>query len=625
MDTHKNFISLPVGMLLLCLGTLLSCKDYTIAPVLINPGFEMNPPLPTGVWIERLRKPTDAGNFLLTAQYDKGAVMSDYLAMMISDSIKLVWHDDGENNDAKAGDGIYSVVIQQDEQALTRELEDFSARLKAQKRLITFENRAVVEMDRDRVLKEFPFINKIDLGARLPIDILELALPTPAEVASIRSHSLFITDGSVVGDFVRAPSPCNPDLSFTSTGVWSLGALMTELANEPVTGMKPVDFVMNWLSLWQHDAVVNGDTAKARGIAGVIRAWHFFSGPGQPLRIDRLPFQLRAIVNRLDLRGNSGYGFSNAGEARFIFTLVDNDCNGAPFNIILEYGVNKRTCAEITAYAQQWLDLQTETVGSEAYNAKLQAITDQFTKAGTNPDGPAGSSLNQLRTNEIAIGSPWEMREFVMADSTRTLEMHTVAQTPSDVHNAKNDFTEPFPTLSDVERMVGYINAHAATISANRYTVPDSVGGIPFLGAKSRVSSDFTYHWNGSTNPMDVSRYIINDQARHIFSLNTCSGCHRGEVTVNFTHVNHSFTVLSSFLTGLGSDDRSTDDDTDPTGFFYVNDVAGRPTAGPTQRGFNDLDRRARDLFTLRDGCRARISLRDVVRVIRFNPVRMSH
>lgn len=611
---------------LLYLSVLLSCqKSEDAVQVRINLSFEMDPPIPSAVWIEKLKEPVSEGNFLITAQFNKKEVQSDAFAFMLSDSITLVMHDDGKNNDEKRGDGIYSLVIKQDEQAVQKEFADFTRRLKEQKQIVRFEKRQGIILNRDALLKEFPLPERIDPGFRIPIGILELPLPTADDLAKIRSHSLFVMDNSVTGDPVRSPSPCNPDLSVTGVGSWSLGKLLTELCNEPVTGINPIDFTLNWFSLWEADARANGDLLQARAISRVIGEWHFHSGPGQPLRMDRLPFILRAIVNRLDLRGNTGYGFSNAGEGRFIFTAVDHDCNSVPFNIILEYGVNKKTCAELSAYAHQWLDLQTETIGSEAYNAKLQAITDQFTLAGTNPDKPNGSSLNQLRSNEIALDRPWELREFVLADSTHTLELHTVAQTPSDVHNAVNTFTSPLPTTADVERMVKYVNDHAASIATNNYVVPDSVDGAPFLGGKSQVASDFTYHWNGSGNPVNVLRYIVNDEARHIFSLNTCSGCHRGEVQTNFTHIEPTVNMLSSFLTGLGPDSNAGDDDTDPAGLFYVNDIAGRPTSGPAQRGFNDLDRRARDLYSLGGGCTFHISLPRIIQTLRFRPVRMVH
>ncbi len=45
-------------------------------------------------------------------------------------------------------------------------------------------------------------------------------------------------------------------------------------------------------------------------------------------------------------------------------------------------------------------------LGSAAYNLALQNITDQFSKCGTNTSRPNQSSLNALRTNEIALVLP---------------------------------------------------------------------------------------------------------------------------------------------------------------------------------------------------------------------------
>ena len=89
--------------------------------------------------------------------------------------------------------------------------------------------------------------------------------------------------------------------------------------------------------------------------------------------------------------------------------------------VIFEFGINKpirSTCDVKKTWAQQWVALKDLTIGSSEYNQALQKITDQYTLCGTNPNKPNQSSLDQLRTNEIALspGSPgeWEMREFIL-------------------------------------------------------------------------------------------------------------------------------------------------------------------------------------------------------------------
>ena len=75
--------------------------------------------------------------------------------------------------------------------------------------------------------------------------------------------------------------------------------------------------------------------------------------------------------------------------------------------VIFEYGINKpATCGDQKAWAQQWVNLKNLTLGSSEYNQALQNITDQFTLCGTNPIKPNQSSLDQLRTNEVALSPP---------------------------------------------------------------------------------------------------------------------------------------------------------------------------------------------------------------------------
>ena len=129
------------------------------------------------------------------------------------------------------------------------------------------------------------------------------------------------------------------------------------------------------------------------------------------------PFKLTAIINRFDLR--NGTDSNAAGESRFVFCLIDNDCTKAEqFNVIFEYGNNiANTCTDIHAWAQRWVDLKDHTIGSPDYNTALQNITDQFISCGSNPLKPNQSSLDHVRTNEIVLsGLPllWELREFII-------------------------------------------------------------------------------------------------------------------------------------------------------------------------------------------------------------------
>ena len=147
-------------------------------------------------------------------------------------------------------------------------------------------------------------------------------------------------------------------------------------------------------------------------------------------------------MNRLDLRENTVYGGANAGEARFVFGFLN--CHDAfpplpdtqESTVILEYGIDKSGCFAVRNWAQQWKALGALALGSPAYNAALQAITDQFTLANADPgQNPNRSAINQVRTNETFFFIPhWQLREAKLchpkAGCGGLLEHTTIVQTP---------------------------------------------------------------------------------------------------------------------------------------------------------------------------------------------------
>jgi hypothetical protein len=155
-----------------------------------------------------------------------------------------------------------------------------------------------------------------------------LTIITPDEIATARSSStririppgsiamhfstvdprreLMITDLSVVNDRNRTFDICgnvgNPN------GAWTFKTLMTNMANQPVTGIDPAVFVENWVRNWTVNHSINTFAVPARANIGpqVLNAWPRLSN-GR-LNLDRSPFRLLAIVNRVDLRKNTVYG-----------------------------------------------------------------------------------------------------------------------------------------------------------------------------------------------------------------------------------------------------------------------------------------------------------------------------
>src|SRR5262249_40211830 len=158
----------------------------------------------------------------------------------------------------------------------------------------------------------------------------------------------------------------------------------------------------------------------------------------QKLDLAQAPFRLLAIVNRIDLAGNPSYGTVGGAEGRFVFAALDSSCQPVDFNVILEYGVPRTTCAQLRDWANAWLALDGLTLGSAAYTQARETITDVSTSAGAAPTKPAGSAIDQVRSNEIILGAEgeplrqWELREFALENaggSAVALHEATVKQT----------------------------------------------------------------------------------------------------------------------------------------------------------------------------------------------------
>lgn len=435
-----------------------------------------------------------------------------------------------------------------------------------------------LELDPEEPLVEFrraeldpafaPVFDGTILG--FPIGLFGKILPGDVDPAT----SLMITDLGVVEDPMRTFDMCGPGGAPIGTpgGPWTFAHLMREMAMG--SGFSAEDFTLLWLNTWLLPQAANGivvnDPARAFQLQNrIINPWIAASG-GTP-DIERFPARLLAIVNRPDLADAVGYGKpGSGGEGRFVFGLLDlsgGGCFTLPFTVIFEYGIDVNGCSDLKGWHQQWKDLDNNPVGSPAYNAALEAITRQFTDHGTNPNQlPNQSSLSQLRTNEIALNAPWELREFTLQGPAGAtpgeLALVTVKQTPDlGLNNT--------PTLSV------FIASVAGDILADQHVVPNRFPTLldPFLGANS--PTPFAFVWDapgvlGMPSGVDL---------RHKFSLATCSGCHAGETGTTFTHIDPrppgSASNLSGFLTGMSMPD---------------------PRDNTVTRTFNDLARRQQSM-----------------------------
>jgi hypothetical protein len=430
----------------------------------------------------------------------------------------------------------------------------------------------------------------------------ELLEPQPACTVD-PDRELFITDLSVVEDCVRTtwtgicPVPVPP----ATRGAWTFGKLIQGVAGT-TDPAKLNAFVRRWLDHWSHLVTVNSDDVPARTNLEslVIDPWETASG-STTLDMTKAPFRLLSIVFRFDLRDASGgYGGANtAGEGRFVFGILNGSGNPTQFTVIFEYGLDASECADIQAWADAAHGLGSLPFGDD-YNAALQSITDQFTTIGASPGKLNGSAINQVRTNELALGVfPWELREFQLREVQLVqepiepveLSTTTVGTTPTLGDRAaappptatRIDLVQvtvaqtPDEDLQGQQIIADYINTNEADILANQHVVPLSFQSTPFRGGAA--PNPLNLGWDG---PGSACSSINDDEARFNFSLNTCSGCHGSDTGTGFLHVfprtlgNES--GLSAFLTG-GS----------------ATDVCG------LSHSFGDLERRRLDFCALLD------------------------
>ena len=574
--------------------------DNLVKETSVKTEYAIRSPVANEIVLQSLEKPNKWGNFRMTANL-RGQLQDQYLAYEV-DGEKIVLRDDGKGADSLKGDGIFSVFINMDENEVKTMVDQQNAsvaraeRLEAGNRdiasLLRFDKRDTTKFRPLHSLLQgdpnFIFVDRQVRFDKKPVSVIDfeqairLRIPIhlfphflcPPPPADLIPKSLMINNLSVVEDPTRTWNPVTH--SGLKTGAWTFNNIINQMVNKAATGKTATEFVLAWLQTWDINTPVNGDNADARlGIDAIISNWKQRSlahgVPADSLDMAEAPFKLLAIVNRVDLRQAVGYGGGNAGEGRFVFCVMNSNTttvfnSAMRFTVIFEYGVNKSGCKAVQKWGQQWYDLHSMTLGDPTYNAALQAITDQFVNANTNPGKPNGSSLNQLRTDELAIGSPWQLREFNIDSTTHLLKLVTVKKNPR--NTAGN-------SLNNSALLASFINANCADILANNYDVPEAVSGQPFLGATSLNNNGPGDVWNAVLTCADPAT------TRRIFSLNTCNACHGGETQTAFTHVDvapfGATAGLSGFLTGI-----------------TINDpVSGTPVT------FADLDDRANKLQSL--------------------------
>jgi hypothetical protein len=394
----------------------------------------------------------------------------------------------------------------------------------------------------------------------LPADP-ELEAATSCTVTVQPARELLINALNVVEDPVR--TNWTGSLSNPSDGAWTFGRLMTNMAG----AQDPSTFVENWLNIWSTTQVVNSFAANARpGLkAQVTDRWPRINGK---LDLTKAPFRLLAIVNRMDLRNQAA---GNAGEGRFVFGVLDASGNTFPFTVILEYKLPATTADEFNAWANRWHALN--GLSGSKFLTQLQSVTDAFAGPGIASTRPNGSSIGQIRTNEIAFGPFWELRQFELSGTGQLVPLSQVGVTN----------TPDTDRINRTQAVTDFVNQNESAILAGTVVVPTTFDGAPFSGNASANRQDF---WNGAVVSVNIDggvggTGIHNNEARHQFSLNTCNGCHGGETrTSGFLHIAPRVlgqtAVLSQFLSNPNN--IGTPDPVDPNTVRVFDDLARRRT-----------------------------------------------
>jgi hypothetical protein len=519
-------------------------------------GLTRNPPRVQQATLQLLLKPTQTANAVLRVRFQDQRRNTSIV--INGGRAPTLLRDDGMAPDAKRGDGTYAALVKVNANQYSIEQRRRLQLAQRFKRVPVFEQR---ELKRWIAFRPSP-VTALRTDVATVVDNFT-GVPFGLDPAS----TLLITDVDVVEDPARTYDSCTGE--GTPMGPWTFGHLMTEIANHSATGIHPEDFVEHWLAQWTQAQVINTWNVAARtGAQDLLDAWPRL--PNGRLDLAQAPFRLLAIVNRIDLRANSGYGGTSAGEARFVFGLLN--CNGAlggvgettESTVILEYGIDKATCFGVRDWAQQWQALDSLSLGSAAFNAALQDITDQFTPSNARPSQlPNRSAINQVRSNELNFHLPlWQLRESKLCsdslDCSGNLEHTTIAQTPA------SDFTF-IPALNNT--LLDFINENNFAILTGAHTVPLSYpDDQPFLGGAIDPGAGFA--WLGS--PALIAT-LINPAARHEFAKATCNGCHTIETGTSFVHVASrepgEESELSDFLTG--ADMPKTDPVTDDPHTFH--------------------------------------------------------
>ena len=301
------------------------------------------------------------------------------------------------------------------------------------------------------------------------------------------------------------------------SGRLSFGHLINNMATNSVTAK---EILLSLLDSWETDQIVNDIVVPKRPPINIAITNNWKTLDGQANVSDEAwvinwanaPFRLTGITNRIDLKEDTEPVF-RAGEGRFTYCVILNN-EPLEFNWIFEYSLPASTNKETIEWAKRWHELSKFDNRSQDFLDNLIAVTELFTGKNTMPSRPNGNAISQVRTNEVAIGGIWELREFNLMPSGLFEEV-TRKQTP-DI------------SLQGSPGLTQFVLQNEQALLDGTLGLPNFFGGAPFLAGNCLTLVD-TFKW-------DVPN--VSEELRSTFSILSCNGCHGGEFEdTDFTHI----------------------------------------------------------------------------------------
>lgn len=563
--------------------------------------YDRRPPIVRNIYVQQLTSlRPDSSNLVMYIEYDTNkyyAPPPPTVKIFYADTA-ITFYDDGSPDDpdtsGKAGDGVYAAYLKEDIPVFLQEMQDAEAYRTSKESHLFFDHHFGTEIETSELtafdFEQFGRNNKVTLP---------FSYQWRGKCGIVREKSLFITDLSVVQDPQRTYNPVSNH--GTPGGVWTFGSMVKNIVNDPITPGAARNFLKEWVKNWVTTyPSLNGEIVYARpdALNDLIKPWiaaaGFDSPPpaGAPWDVqwdycneqnllNKAPFRLTAIVNRIDLRENISYKkqVADAGETRFIFTLINlydrTVQNGsisnypnyagevpvessqntgsmpAPFvdwmglNIILEYKNVQRDRCALVQHANAWKNLSNYNFGP-GYNAALEALTTTVTAANALPTRTNGSALSQLRTNERLFHyvytndangwkpSDWEFRQFEL-NGSGTLSLAPLSLTPKDAINALQDaINVPHDNFAeDAFNQWVYDPSNFYAILFGNYNIPNINN---FLGISGKVQGDYA-HFFSMRGEYPIANGPDRYKVRNTISVNTCQGCHAGNTKTAFTQI----------------------------------------------------------------------------------------